>query len=269
MNIPPAQSNPDFDEQIIPFEDLWRMEDELFWHANRNRWILSSLREYYPELSPRQARFLEVGCGGGPVARALVSAGYEYVGVDTSPTLIGKAKSRLPQTPFFASRVEELPLEFHASFTAVGIFDVLEHLSDPKSLLVNAKLFLKPGGILIATVPARQSLYTLVDSYSGHKRRYENGELSELFRQAGFQNVRELGFFRVLLPFLIWQRKRLSRKYRSQVPSPRELLRENMQIPAKPVNWAMGKLCEWEWKLGRRAAEGKLGASQLVIGTRD
>lgn len=56
-------------------ETLWKMEDRHFWHASRNRWILSALKQH-AVLPP--AKVLDVGCGSGAVSRALATAVHSY-----------------------------------------------------------------------------------------------------------------------------------------------------------------------------------------------
>lgn len=55
---------------------------------------LERFLKYY-RLSAKNFKIIEFGCGEGHLAQYLVQKGYEYVGVDLSPSAIAKAKSRL------------------------------------------------------------------------------------------------------------------------------------------------------------------------------
>ena len=72
--------------------------------------------------------------------------------------------------------------------------DVLEHLEQDRESLSALVRALKPGGIVLATVPAFPFLWSAHDEANLHFRRYERPQLRQLVTSAGF-NVRELHYF--------------------------------------------------------------------------
>ena len=70
----------------------------------------------------------------------------------------------------------ELPYE--AAFDAVGAFDVIEHITEDERVLASMHRALKPGGVLIVTVPQHKWLWSWTDEQARHKRRYGRRELS-------------------------------------------------------------------------------------------
>lgn len=95
---------------------------------------------------------LDVGCGaGGPYAQALARQAGLYAGVDLSRSaLLQRGRGGLQGLQADLER----PLPFApGSFDAAVCFEVLEHLFDPAALLSDIHRVLKPGGILIASVP--------------------------------------------------------------------------------------------------------------------
>ncbi|MCX6160782.1 MAG: methyltransferase domain-containing protein [Ignavibacteriae bacterium] len=99
------------------------------------------------------ARVLEIGCGNGNICIALGSLGYDVLGIDMDDVSIGNAASR---NKFSNVRFEVKDAEkFNPAdkFDAVVCSEVLEHLHEPERMVKVLSGLLKPGGILVATVP--------------------------------------------------------------------------------------------------------------------
>jgi ubiquinone/menaquinone biosynthesis C-methylase UbiE len=96
-------------------------------------------------------RFLDVGCGAGPLAQWLVENGASVVGFDVSPAMVAIARERaLPDTSFHVADLAE-PLAFlpDAAFdVAVGSL-VMHYLRDWVAPLRELKRVLAPGGTLL------------------------------------------------------------------------------------------------------------------------
>ena len=101
---------------------------------------------------PPEARVAEVGCGPGPVARALASRSGvgEVVGVDPSPIFTEKARelSRdLPNLTFVEGDARALPFE-NNSFDVVVFLTTLCHIPEPELALTEASRVLRNDGVL-------------------------------------------------------------------------------------------------------------------------
>lgn len=99
------------------------------------------------------ARILDVGCGNGNIARGIGSLGYEVLGIDFSQEAIRYAKSKntLSNVKFSVCSAEQV--NDAEQFDAAICSEVLEHLHHPEHLVETLSHLLKPGAILIATVP--------------------------------------------------------------------------------------------------------------------
>jgi SAM-dependent methyltransferase len=154
-------------------------------------------------------------------------------------------------------------------FDAVGFFDVLEHLDDPGRLLRASMQLARPGGLVLATVPAQRALHTVIDDFARHRMRYEVGELARLFQQNGAVNPTEYGIFKFSVPLLRYHRRRLADKRMDQMSDDEEnqIRQHNLRIPSAPVNLAMDLLCRLEASLGFGLSRGRSGASLLAVGS--
>jgi 2-polyprenyl-3-methyl-5-hydroxy-6-metoxy-1,4-benzoquinol methylase len=112
--------------------------------------------EIMPWLPAKVERMLDVGCGVGSTTAAVRQAravgwagGIEYV-----PEVAAKAGPHLDQ--LWVGDAALQPLEeaiAPASLDLVLCLDVLEHMTDPWSLVKRASALLAPGGRLIVSVP--------------------------------------------------------------------------------------------------------------------
>jgi SAM-dependent methyltransferase len=101
----------------------------------------------------------DLGCGPGAHALALARRGYDVVGVDGSPRMVGIARARAERDGL-AARFDvhdvSAPLRFaDESLGGVLAILVLQHLPYPDSFLAEIRRCLRPGGHLLVTAPAR------------------------------------------------------------------------------------------------------------------
>lgn len=102
----------------------------------------------------RVDRVLEVGCGGGDTL-AYLQANDRCrwtCGVELFPEAAEIARGRLDEV--YEGNIEQMELRVApASLDVVLCLDVLEHLIDPWTAAARLATLLKPGGVLIASIP--------------------------------------------------------------------------------------------------------------------
>lgn len=112
----------------------------------------SDLIRHVPEGA---VRVLEIGCGIGATGAELKrfrGPGTVVVGVELCPDAAEMAHQVLDSV--FTGDVEKIELPFGKSYFDCVIYgDVLEHLIDPWRILERHKELLKPGGVIIASIP--------------------------------------------------------------------------------------------------------------------
>ena len=178
------------------FQELAALEASNFWFRARNQLLLWAMRHYTPHLQG----FLEIGCGTGFVLSAVAQqfptaqlAGSEYLAEG-----LVYARQRVPNAELSQMDARHIPYQSH--WDAIGAFDVLEHIAEDELVLCEIAKALKPGGVVFITVPQHRWLWSTVDEYACHVRRYDAAELHQKVRAAGFDILRSTSFVSVLLP---------------------------------------------------------------------
>lgn len=186
------------------FEQLSSLETGNFWFQSRNTLILHLLKKHLPNLKS----FLEIGCGTGFALAGIASAfpSAALVGAEIYNTGLQYAAHRIPGAQFMQMDARNMPFEAH--FDALGAFDILEHIEEDSIALKQMFSALKPGGILIITVPQHPGLWSSQDERACHVRRYTATGLKQKISSAGFEIVDHGSFVALLLPAM-W----LSRRY--------------------------------------------------------
>ena len=154
-------------------ENLEAMEQA----RNYHRYLVDTV---LAESDPRRP-VLDFGAGTGLHARALRTHGLDVTCVEPHPAL----RERLSRDgfPAAAAAAESAP----ATFGTVYSLNVLEHIEDDAAALRDLHATLAPGGKLVLYVPAFAVLFSAMDRYVGHHRRYRRAPLEELVRSADFQ----------------------------------------------------------------------------------
>jgi SAM-dependent methyltransferase len=217
-------------------ERLQEIEGEHFWFTGRRQLVFGLLRKC-PATVPE--RILDVGCGTGIHTRALLAQGRRTLALDIRPEGLAQLH-RESNVPVMQAEAEHLPLS-DASLSGMLMLDVLEHVDDVL-LLRDAHRALRPGGWVLATVPAMPWLWSYRDVGAGHKRRYTRATFSAAMLQAGFR-VQSLTYYQCLLLPLTAATRLLGRN------SPR--MRDREDLPGPFLNRILGFVNRIELRLGR------------------
>jgi GT2 family glycosyltransferase/tetratricopeptide (TPR) repeat protein/SAM-dependent methyltransferase len=151
-------------------------------------------------LIPPVARdVVDVGCGAGRLGEALKARQpVHVVGVEQDPRAAAAARGRLDLVVEGDAEAVAWPFP-GGTFDAVVCGDVLEHLRNPLTFLRKARTWLRPGGLLLASLPNVRHHSVVRGLLDGnwtyepaglldhtHLRFFTRREVEKLFHRAGF-----------------------------------------------------------------------------------
>jgi SAM-dependent methyltransferase len=146
-------------------------------------------------------RVLNAGAGAGSLTFKMIDAGFQVTSVDASAPFCDWVRAGLQErgvaegNPVICSELGSGTLTLEpGSFDAVVCAEVLEHLDDDAAALAELAAALKPGGLLLVTVPANPYRYDWTDRWAGHRRRYTVEQLRLRIERAGFRDVEVKGW---------------------------------------------------------------------------
>jgi ubiquinone/menaquinone biosynthesis C-methylase UbiE len=132
--------SPDFGEIAASYDRLRPVDDK--W------WELFDVLVREGDLLGR--RTLDVGCGTGTFALALAERGGKVWGIDASPEMIARARSKGSRARFKEGRAESLPFK-DAWFERAVLRLSIHHLDRPRALAEVRRVLVPGGRVVIAT----------------------------------------------------------------------------------------------------------------------
>ncbi|MSP13263.1 MAG: class I SAM-dependent methyltransferase [Chloroflexi bacterium] len=240
------------------YQLTYELEQSYWWYVARRQIVTAQLAALLRS-KVGMARILDYGCGTGLNLTHFAGLGDAY-GVDVSPTAIAFCRERgLTQVAMIGAQEELCANPFGQLFDVVTMLDVLEHIPDDACRLQQIGKWLKPGGLLMVTVPAFEFLWSGEDYVSQHVRRYSGRSLARLFRHTGYEIVK-LSYFNTLLfpaqvATILWKR----------LCAPRSMYQSNL-APLRPdLNWLLTCIMSFE-SLPLRRYSLPIGGSILCCG---
>jgi SAM-dependent methyltransferase len=103
------------------------------------------------------ARVLDIGCGAGYGTVELAGRARCAIGIDLAPEAVAHARAAYPRenVSFVPATATGLPFR-GASFELITAFEVIEHLTDWRALLAEARRLLHPSGVFLVSTPNKE-----------------------------------------------------------------------------------------------------------------
>jgi len=255
--LAPAFCKGDGTDAAYAHDALARAEEAHFWFRNREKLLLWALGHHFPSA----ASLLDVGCGRGSILAAVrrTFPAMSLAGGELLDAGLRFARNKLPGVELYQMDARELP--FEREFDVVTSCDVLEHLDDDASVTRELFSAVKPGGGLIVTVPQHQWLWSAVDAYSHHRRRYARRQLTAIIEQSGFVVERASSFVTALLPLVMLTRATKQKLTHDFDPT------AELKI-GRTTNGVLERILDVERALIRSGVSLPVGCSLLVVARR-
>jgi 2-polyprenyl-3-methyl-5-hydroxy-6-metoxy-1,4-benzoquinol methylase len=226
------------------------------WWLARAKLAMAILRRHH--FAP-PATILEAGCGWGVNLEALEHAGYRVTGLDISRRILERI-DRPERRLIEADLTQELPAPTDL-YDGLLALDVIEHIDDDRAAVGQLGQLVRPGGVVIVSVPALPELFSRFDEIQGHRRRYVPERLQAAFAGTGLtvENIFWWGGW--MVPVLRRMRKA------GKADNSRKTYADFLRLPPWPAPWLM--VAAYAWEHGR-ALEGKLktGTSLFAVARR-
>ena len=223
---PVSEISPEIDAAQLTEKEASYIETQL--HANTQKFE-NQANILKKHLSLKNAKVLDIGCGGGLFLSLLKQEGAEVLGIELSDSRAQYAKTK------HNLEIHKRPIEsefwqkgYANHFDAVTLWDVIEHVNYPFETLQSAVNVLKEGGLLLIDTPCRDSFYhrfgeltyrlsggrfpTFLNAmYSshlfGHKQIFSMKEMKELFESVGLEVIDLYKFHELSFPYDFYLRK--------------------------------------------------------------
>lgn len=231
------------------YRTLWERH---WWWRSRESLLLATLRSLHRRGGGQPLRALDVGCGDGLFFEQLSRFG-SVEGLEPDGSLVADPRWKGRITVGRLGEFRPGPV-----YDLVLMLDVLEHIDDDAAALREVCALLKPGGVLLLTVPALSWLWSRHDEVNEHCRRYDRRGLARVLREAGFRVDTLRYFFAWAVGPLVvrrWLNPAGSRRVRADYA---------VRVPPAPVNRALDLLSRAEHAAGR-VARWPLGSSLLAV----
>lgn len=186
-----------------------RQIDETHWFYRGKRDIVRHWIDRFIQLTPNDL-LIDAGAGTGTWAVEM-TARCRVIAVDDHDESLVLAGSRVEAAGGRVMKSDLYAVDLPSGIAAVvTLMDVLEHMDDDVGALREMIRLVRPGGIIVVTVPALPWMWSDWDEALHHRRRYYRSSLLQLVEQPGVQVLR-CAYFNtaMLLPIALlrWYRR--------------------------------------------------------------
>ncbi len=201
------------------------LEKNHWWFVAKRTFLRLAIDREVGDVSKKKV--LDVGCGTGGVMQMLNELGAECEGVDVSEKALEYCRKK--NLKVVQGDGIKLPYADN-TFDLVISSDVLEHIEKDFEAVAEVKRVLKPGGVIIATVPAHQRLFSYHDIALHHVRRYSKKQFFDLL--SGSFSKTNIAWIHsaILVPAII---QRMVFKIAGKTDS-------DVKINSRPINIVLG-----------------------------
>jgi len=177
------------------YREFLELERTHWWFRGRRAIFVALLDRHLGRRTDGHRLILDLGCGVGGMLAQLEEYG-RVIGTDV--TLKGLQHCAARHFPRLVASNGPAGCFRDGSLDCITAFDALEHITDDTGTLREIRRMLKPGGLLVASAPAYQFLFSQQDRITHHVRRYTLGEFTRKARDAGL-HVEQASYINFLL----------------------------------------------------------------------
>ncbi len=211
------------------YQEMYDIQNEHWWFIGRRKFIKKILNQY---LSQPPEKILEIGSGAGGNIPLLSTYGeLEITDIEEKAILFCRQiaeENGINLKSIHGDFQEKYSRDSKKTFSAICMFDVIEHIKEERQILNLCSDLLTEKGKIFITVPAYQWLWSVHDDYFHHERRYTKKSLQKILNESEFK-ILDCGYFNSLLfPVAVIQRllEKLVGAGRGNVTLPNKLINQ-------------------------------------------
>jgi SAM-dependent methyltransferase len=185
------------------YSNLGRVEREHWYYAGKRELV----REWLGRSGgiSRESLLLDCGAGTGLFAEMMRSVCRVRV-LDDHAESLAILRTRFAPDEIVEGSATAIPLSTD-SVDGITALDVLEHIADDQGAVAEIRRVLRPGGVVVVTVPAMMSLWGYWDEALHHHRRYDARGLRALFPTEAWE-ILHLNYTNVAVFPAVWAVRR-------------------------------------------------------------
>jgi len=229
-------TNPRLNQDLI-FKGYSMGEDPTFVSQAKGREITFARSLNYIEKHAKKGKILDIGTAGGTFLHVAKQRGWEVYGLEPNTWLCDWGKKHYGIDISHKSLFDQqYPDNF---FDVVTLYDVLEHMGDPKRTLQECNRILKPGGILVVNYPdigswlSRLMRRRWIFLLSVHIYYFTRPTIKAMLAKTGFKvEVVKPHIQTLSLGYLIYRMEAYSKLlHKTSKPVVKALRMDNLQVP--------------------------------------
>ena len=189
------------------YDNMARVEREHWFYTGKRsiaRWAIRTFAAARDD-----ATLLDCGAGTGCFALEM-TATHQVSVLDDHAESLTLLREKFSESQVHEGSASKMPLP-DASVDVITLLDVLEHVEDDVAAVAEIHRVLKPGGVLVLTVPAMMQLWSNWDEVLHHFRRYHRAGLRSMFTSENW-TVEHIKYMNTMVFPLVWLARKLRGK---------------------------------------------------------
>jgi ubiquinone/menaquinone biosynthesis C-methylase UbiE len=142
------------------------------------------IADFIHEHISKGSKIVDIGCAQGNYSISLAEQGYEVIGIDIRPNFLKYARLKLEDIGknnmhFCVGDAKNLSYSGDA-FDCVLLLEIIEHISEPEKVLLEARRVLKEDGFLVFSTVNKNRVKSKSMSFNDFRQKKDKGNITTI-----------------------------------------------------------------------------------------